>query len=81
MTDDMLGELLEAEDAAASHKADGCPLCAAIRRMDPGPTRTALTRAAGGTIGIRRLVEILRKNEIHAGRIVVAKHRTEEHTP
>jgi len=77
---DLVGEI-EAAEQRRDHlgTGSGCKACDAIAAAEPGAAREALTRALAGTIGERRLVDILRRNGIQVGRTVIGRHRQEGH--
>lgn len=73
MTDiDLLNELLTAEDA--NQHSRPCQVCAALGLMTES-ARDGVERALAGTIGERKLAEILTRNGYPTGRRAVANHR------
>jgi hypothetical protein len=79
---------LEAAITTTTLRDEGCVLCDAIGTLEEGPTRSALTAAAAGKLGVERLVLIMKRNGITApltgatiGRRTIERHRKEEHTP
>lgn len=72
----LLEALGEAEDA--NQHARACQVCAAITSMSDR-AREGVERALGGTIGERRLAEILTSSGYPTGRRAVARHRLEGH--
>jgi len=74
----LLADLDEAADANMHHRT--CQVCRALLNMsDEG--RGGVERALAGTIGERRLAEILTRNGHPTGRRAVANHRREGHKP
>lgn len=73
----LLDDLNEASHAAARSRT--CALCEYIEGVEDPATKAALTGAAAGTIGERRLVEILRRYGGRVGRQTIHKHRAEGH--
>lgn len=57
-----------------------CPLCDLINSHD-GLTAEALADAAAGSMGVRKLAVILRRNDTGIGERVIKRHRLEGHTP
>lgn len=80
MSDDsgLLADLEAAEDANIHGRA--CQVCSALGSMSE-QARSAIERALAGTIGERKLAEILTRNGYPTGRRAVATHRREDHTP
>lgn len=74
----LLNELAEAEDANI-HARD-CQVCSALLGMSE-LAREQVERALTGTIGERKLADILTRNGYPTGRRAVATHRQEGHTP
>ncbi len=56
-----------------------CPLCTYIEGVVDHATADALTRAAAGTMGIKRLAAVLAKHETGIGRRTITRHRDEGH--
>lgn len=81
MTDsdeDLLADLADAEDANIHSRQ--CQVCLALRGMTE-LAREGVERALAGTIGERKLAEILTRNGYPTGRRAVATHRREGHKP
>jgi hypothetical protein len=76
--DNLLDDLAAAEDANMHSR--GCQVCQALRSMSE-LAREQVERALAGTIGERKLAEILTRNGYPTGRRAVATHRREDHTP
>jgi hypothetical protein len=74
----LLRDLGEAE-AANMHGRD-CQVCDALGRMSD-QAASGVRRALAGTIGERKLAEILTGNGYPTGRRAVANHRREGHHP
>lgn len=74
----LLADLGAAEVANMHGRA--CQVCAALLAMSE-QARAAIERALAGTIGERKLAEILTRNGYPTGRRAVATHRREDHTP
>ena len=79
MTDDTLLDDLFAAENANQH-ARPCQVCDALTGMSES-AREGVERALSGTIGERKLAEILTRNGYPTGRRAVATHRQEGHTP
>lgn len=84
MSFDLTKDLIKAEAEARGETP--CGMCAAIE-SHAGEAHVALRRAAGGTIGVNKLVAILAANEVTdpdtgkaIGRRTIMRHRSEEHT-
>jgi hypothetical protein len=75
--DELLAELNEAEDANI-HARD-CQVCHALTNMSER-ARSGVNRALAGTIGERKLSEILTRTGYPTGRRAVARHRLEGHS-
>ena len=68
----------------AQRETDGeapCGLCEYIRAILDEETRVAMSAAAGGSIGIRKLEGILQAHETGIGRRTIVRHRNERHEP
>lgn len=81
MTDsdeDLLGDLAAAEQA--NQHGRPCQVCVALTGMTE-LAREGVERALSGTIGERKLAEILTRNGYPTGRRAVVTHRQEGHTP
>lgn len=74
----LMAALAEAEDA--NMHARECQVCVALTAMSD-LARKEVERALAGTIGERKLAEILTRNGYPTGRRAVATHRREDHTP
>lgn len=57
-----------------------CQVCTALLKMEDRALE-GVERALAGTIGERKLAEILTRNGYPTGRRAVANHRREAHTP
>lgn len=68
----LLEDLTEAEDANTMARA--CQVCVALDSMSE-LARERVNRALAGTIGERKLAEILTRNGYPTGRRAVAAHR------
>jgi hypothetical protein len=75
--DELLAALAEAE-VANMHGRD-CQVCRAITGMSES-ARAGVKRALAGTIGERKLAEILTRAGYPTGRRAVSRHRLEGHT-
>lgn len=74
----LIADLGAAEMANMHGRA--CQVCSALGAMSE-QARSAIERALAGTIGERKLAEILTRNGYPTGRRAVATHRREDHTP
>lgn len=74
----LIADLGAAEVANIHGRA--CQVCSALRAMSE-QARAAVEQALAGTIGERKLAEILTGNGYPTGRRAVATHRREDHTP
>lgn len=74
-------QLLTDLEVAAEANMHGreCQVCRALAGMS-ADARTAVSSALAGTIGERRLAEILTGNGYPTGRRAVKRHRQEGHT-
>lgn len=79
MSDDSLIEALAEAEVANMHSRT-CQVCRALAAMSD-EARGGVERALAGTIGERRLAEILTGNGYPTGRRAVANHRREGHKP
>jgi hypothetical protein len=70
--DDLLADLTEAEDS--NQHARPCQVCVALSRMSD-LARERVEQALAGTIGERKLAEVLTRNGYPTGRRAVAAHR------
>lgn len=66
----------------------GCPVCNVIASEGDEETRTWLIAASGGTIGIKKLSAIFKKNQVTdpetgnpVGRRSIVRHQQEGHSP
>lgn len=75
--DDLIAALGEAEEANVHGRP--CQVCQAMESMSPS-ARAAVERALAGTIGERRISEILTQSGYRVGRRAVARHRQEGHS-
>lgn len=75
-TERLLADLAQAEHANVHGRE--CQVCVALAEMAES-ARIAVESALAGTIGERRLAEILTRNGYPAGRRAVANHRREGH--
>ena len=75
--DEELVRDLAAAEQANMHARE-CQVCDALETMSPEARRN-VERALAGTIGERRLAEILTRNGYPTGRRAVANHRREGH--
>lgn len=71
---DMIDELFGAEDANMHQRQ--CQVCSALQDMGDD-ARSTVQRALAGTIGARKLAEILTRNGYPTGRRAVDNHRLE----
>lgn len=78
MADDKLLSDLGAAEQANMHSRE-CQVCDALPKMSES-ARVGVERALAGTIGERRLAEILTTNGYPTGRRAVARHRLEGHS-
>ena len=72
----LLAELGTAE--AANQHGRPCQVCSALGQMSDS-ARGGVERALAGTIGARKLAEILTRNGYPTGRRAVFNHRNEGH--
>jgi len=79
MTDEdlLIAAIDEAENA--NQHARPCQVCYALSKMSD-QARASVERALAGTIGERKLSEILTANGYPTGRRAVANHRSEGHS-
>lgn len=76
----MMGLLEDLDAAQAAPGRDyGCSACDALAALDDDREREALRRALAGTLSVRRLLAISRKNNLGIGRAGIIKHRNEAH--
>lgn len=75
--DDLLAALDEAE--TANMFARPCQVCEALSRMSD-LARVGVERALAGTIGERKLSEILTRSGYPTGRRAIIRHRSEGHS-
>lgn len=74
----LLEELVVAE--VANQHGRPCQVCQALAGMTES-ARMGVEQALSGTIGERKLAEILTRNGYPTGRRAIATHRQEGHTP
>jgi hypothetical protein len=74
----LLDDLIAAEQA--NQHGRPCQACVALLKMT-GQAREGVERALSGTIGERKLAEILTRNGYPTGRRAIVTHRQEGHTP
>lgn len=74
---DLLSELAAAE--GANQHSRPCQVCQALESMSD-QAKTGVIRALAGTIGERKLAEILTRNGYPTGRRAVVRHRQEGHS-
>jgi hypothetical protein len=67
------------DDLRGATEGPQCPLCVLIRDTEDEETREELSAAAAGTMGTRKLAEILRQHHTGIGRRTVIRHRNERH--
>lgn len=75
---DLLDDLSEA--AQANVHARPCQVCQALAIMSD-PARPVVERYLAGTIGAKKLADVLTANGYTVGRRAVQNHRREAHTP
>ncbi len=80
----MIVDLLEEIERAEAETVNGqdhrqCDACAFIDDIEDEATQNAVKLALSGTIGIRKLVGILRGHGATFGRRTIERHRREEH--
>lgn len=75
--DGLLADLVQAERANGHRRS--CQVCDALADMSD-QARSGVEQALTGTIGERKLSEILTRNGYPTGRRAVRNHRTEGHT-
>lgn len=73
----LANEIAEAEEANMHSRP--CQVCDALATMSES-ARGNVERALAGTIGERKLAEILTRNGYPTGRRAVANHRSEGHS-
>lgn len=78
MTEEALLAALSEAEEANMHTRE-CQVCRALDGMSD-QARVGVVRALAGTIGERRLAEILTQNGYPTGRRAVARHRLEGHS-
>ena len=61
-----------------SNPADRCKVCDYLRECEE-PRATALRQAFNGSIGFRKLAEVLKANDVAIGWRAVKGHRDKEH--
>lgn len=75
--DSLLADLAEGEHA--NQHARSCQVCSALASMSD-QAKTGVVRALAGTIGERKLADILTRNGYPTGRRAVTRHRQEGHS-
>lgn len=75
--EDLLKDLGIAEQA--NGHARNCQICDALEAMT-NEARSGVERALAGTIGERKLAEILTRNGYPTGRRAISRHRLEGHS-
>lgn len=75
--EDLLADLGDAEQA--NQHARPCQVCDALSAMSD-QAKSGVQRALAGTIGERKLAEILTRNGYPTGRRAVTRHRLEGHS-
>jgi len=78
LEDESLIKDLETAEGANQH-ARPCQVCEALEFMG-SQARSSVERALAGTIGERKLSEILTANGYPTGRRAVVRHRSEGHS-
>jgi len=78
MSDEELLAALGEAEVANMHARD-CQVCRAITSMSES-ARAGVNRALAGTIGERKLAEILTRTGYPTGRRAVSRHRLEGHS-